>query len=305
MQKDARQPILDKLISQPIMPRATNAVHNRIAIVFDFDLTLGEGSVDVLLNKLNVDPDRFRKEKVDALNGQGWDHSLARFKALVDLSEELGGVITEAELEQVGRDTPLYPGIEQLFSRLRDTARAIVDDVSVEFYILTAGFAEVPSATSIAHEFTAIWGSAGHYAEDGRMIFPKRVITYPEKVRYLLQLAKGLSVSGPDAPPDVYREVPEDDWHVPFDQMIYVGDGASDLPAFDLIGDRGGIAIGVFGPGKSASGWSARNKVHPGRRVHNLATADYSEGAELLQSLCLSVESIAKLVALRKLGRGK
>jgi hypothetical protein len=136
-------------------------------------------------------------------------------------------------------------------------------------------------------------------------IFPKRVVTYPEKVRYLLQLAKGLPIEGPDAPPDVYRDIAEEEWHVPFDQMIYVGDGASDLPAFGLVEDRGGIAIGVFGPGQSASGWSTHTNVHAGRRVQNLAEANYTEGAELLRSLCLAVESIAKLIALRKPAQGE
>jgi phosphoglycolate phosphatase-like HAD superfamily hydrolase len=287
------------------MPRATKKLHNRIAVVFDFDLTLGKGSVDVLLDKLGADPERLRQDAVEPLNSQGWDHSLARFKALIDLSERMGGVITERLLQEVGRDTPLYPGVEQLFDRLRYTARAVADDVVVEFYVLTAGFAEVPSATVIAHQFSGIWGSAGHYAEDGRLVFPKRVITHPEKVRYLLQLAKGLPLDGPDAPADVYRNVSEEKWLLPFDQMIYVGDGASDLPAFDLIEDRGGIAIGVFGPHGSASGWSTHNNAHAGRRVQNLAKADYTEGAELLRSLCLAIESIAKLIALRKLAKGE
>lgn len=285
------------------MPHATPTLHNRIAVVFDFDLTLGKGSVDVLLGRLGIDPARFRCEYVEPLDHAGWDHSLARFKALIDLSERCGGAITEALLEEVGRDTPLYRGVERMFGRLRETARAIVEDVAVEFYVLTAGFAEVPGATAIAHEFEAIWGSTGHYGDDGRLVFPKRVVTYPEKVRYLIQLAKGLSVDGSDSPADVYRDIPEQEWHVPFDQMIYIGDGASDLPAFDLIGSRGGIAIGVFGADGSASGWSKDKNVHAGRRVQNLAEADYDDDAELLRSLCLAVEAIAKLIALRRLGR--
>lgn len=287
------------------MARATTALHERIAVVFDFDLTLGEGSVDVLLRRFDVDPERFRRECIQPLDDAGWDHSLARTKALVDLSERLGGAITCDVLEQVGRDTPLYPEVECMFERVRTAADAIAGGIAVEFYVLTAGFMEVPCATAIAHEFEAIWGSAGHFADDGRLVFPRRIVTYPEKVRYLLQLAKGLTSDGADAPADVYRDVPGDCWHVPFDQMVYVGDGASDLPAFDLIASRGGIAIGVFGPDKSASDWSEERDVHRGRRVQNLARADYGEGAELLRSLCLSVESIAKLVELRRLGRGE
>ena len=69
------------------MTRGTRSYHPRIALVFDFDLTLGEGSVDVLLRRFDIDPDAFRRERVGALDADGWDHSLARFKALVDLSE--------------------------------------------------------------------------------------------------------------------------------------------------------------------------------------------------------------------------
>lgn len=286
------------------MSRATRCLHNRMALVFDFDSTLGEMSTDVLLRKLDVDAQRL-DEAVKPLDEDGWDHSLARFKALIDLSDEMGGAVTRQLLEEVGRDTPLYPGVEEMFGRVRGAAKAIVDDVEVEFYVMTAGFAEVPSATSIAREFEGIWGSAGHYGEDGRLLFPKRVITHPEKVRYILQLAKGLPLDGPDSPPDVFRDVADEDWHVPVDQMVYVGDGASDLPAFDLVHDRGGIAIGVFSPEGSASDWSESKNVHAGRRVANLAKADFREGAELLRSLCLASESIAKRIALRKLAQGE
>lgn len=287
------------------MPHATTYLKDRIAVVFDFDLTLGEDSFRVLLRKLDVDSEAFRTDRVEPLDRAGWDHLLARFKALVDLSDERGGAITESLLAEVGRDTRLYGGVPELFGRLRGAADAIAPDVGVEFYVLTAGFAEVPSATPIAGEFERIWGSAGHYGEGGRLGFPKRVVTYPEKVRYLLALAKGLDEGGADSPSDVYRDVPEEEWHVPFDQMIYVGDGSSDLPAFSLMADRGGIAIGVVGPHDEVSGWSEDLEVHVGRRVQNLARADFSEDSELLRSLTLAVEAVAKLVALRRLGRGE
>jgi phosphoglycolate phosphatase-like HAD superfamily hydrolase len=287
------------------MPRATTHLKDRIAVVFDFDLTLGEDSLDVLLGKLGVDPEAFRRERVDPLDAAGWDHLLARVKALVDLSDERDGAVTESLLEETGRDTPLFEGVGDLFDRLRDAADAVAPGVRVEFYVLTAGFAEVPGATPIAHQFERIWGGAGHFADDGRLDFPKRVVTYPEKVRYLLALAKGLGEGGDDAPSDVYRDVPEADWHVPFDQMVYVGDGSSDLPAFDLMSSRGGVAVGVVGPEGEVSRWGSDMRVHADRRVQNLARADYTEGSELLRSLTLAVESVAKLVALRRLGAGQ
>jgi hypothetical protein len=247
------------------MAHSTQQLHDRIVLVFDFDQTLGEDAVGALLRKLQVDPEQFARDKVEPLLRQHWDLWLARFKALIDLSASLGGAVTEAALRQAGRDLPLYPQVQHMFDRLRSAAQAIAEGVEVEFYVLTAGFVEVPTSTCIAHEFKAIWGSAGHYAPDGRLLFPKRIITYLEKVQYLLQLAKGLSLEGPDAP--------------------------------------GGLSIGVVGPGGSASDWGRDRHVHDGQQVQNVAQANYAEDAELMRSLTLAVEAIAKLVALRRLGR--
>jgi phosphoserine phosphatase len=286
------------------MPRATTHFHNRIALVFDFDLTLAPDSLDALLDRLDVDPEAFREERVHPLDDAGWDHSLARCYALVQLSNERDGAITERLLHEVGRGIELYDGLPEAFDTVRDAARAIVDDVEVEFYVLTAGYAEIVNGTALPDVCERIWGSTFHYADDGRIDFPKRIVTYPEKVRYLMALSKDMSVEGHDAPADVWREVSGDEVYVPLDQMVYVGDGSSDLPAFNLMQDHGGLAIGVTKGGETA-GWSHRDEMHRDRHVQNLAEADYSDGAELLRSLCLSVESIARLIALRKLGEGE
>jgi phosphoserine phosphatase len=286
------------------MPKATSHFHNRIAVVFDFDLTLAPDSLDALLDRLDVDPEQFREERVHPLDDAGWDHSLARCYALVQLSDERDGVITEDLLEEVGRDLSLYDGLPEAFDTIRDAARDIADDVEVEFYVLTAGYAEIVNGSAIAGCCEKVWGSTFHYADDGRIDFPKRIVTYPEKVRYLMALSKSISVEGHDAPADVWRKVPDEEQHVPIDQMVYVGDGSSDLPAFNLMEDHGGLAIGVTKDGRTAQ-WAREHEVHEDRRVQNLAEADFSEDSELLRSLCHAVESIAKLVALRKLGKGE
>jgi trehalose-6-phosphatase len=100
----------------------------------------------------------------------------------------------------------------------------------------------------------------------------------------------------------VYREVPENEWHVPLSQVIYVGDGASDMPAFALMNERRGLGIGVY-KAESPQDWASRDEMYARRRVQNLAYADYTDGSELMKSLTLAVESICKEIALRKLGQ--
>jgi hypothetical protein len=132
----------------------------------------------------------------------------------------------------------------------------------------------------------------------------RAVVTFHEKVRYLLQLAKGLGPHGPNGPDDVFREVPDAKLHVPLSQVVYVGDGKSDMPAFALMQEHGGIALGVVDADR-VHDWDGYSSERGERRVQNLAPADYSEGSELLRSLELAVESMAKLAALRKLGAGE
>jgi trehalose-6-phosphatase len=130
------------------------------------------------------------------------------------------------------------------------------------------------------------------------------VVTHPEKVRYLLHLSKDGSDEPDVEPAAVYEEAGHGERHVPLDQVLFLGDGASDMPAFRLMNESNGIGIGIFHE-DSADEWRGQDDTNPGRRVQNLAPADYSEGSELMQSLLLSVESIGKRIALRKLGRGE
>ncbi|MGE0223022.1 MAG: hypothetical protein AB7S57_07155, partial [Acetobacteraceae bacterium] len=131
-----------------------------------------------------------------------------------------------------------------------------------------------------------------------------RIVTHPEKSRYILQLSKGTGTEGPNAPADVHRDVPDEQIHVPLDQVIYVGDGGSDMAAFALLHENGGIAIAVY-KSEQAQDWSGQAEMYARRRVQNLAPVDFRTESELMRSLTLAVESIGKRVALRKLGAGQ
>jgi hypothetical protein len=98
--------------------------------------------------------------------------------------------------------------------------------------------------------------------------------------------------------------VPEEAWHVPFSQVVYVGDGSSDMPAFPLMHEHQGTAIGVFSS-QIAAGWHGHQDMRAERRVYNLAQTDYSAGSERLQSLMLAVGSLCKQSALRRLSLGE
>jgi hypothetical protein len=93
-----------------------------------------------------------------------------------------------------------------------------------------------------------------HFDEaTGTLDFPMLIVTHPEKVRYILAVCKGLDPTGPNAPAHVYQDMPDEKWHVPLDQVVYVGDGSSDMAAFRLI--------------ISAAAWRSAYTRRSGRRI--------------------------------------
>ncbi len=286
------------------MAKVTTSFHNRIVLAFDFDETLAPSTFQHVLEFCGYDPASFSEEHVKPLiEDLAWEKQLASTYALVETLKRDGKRLTEDNLAEIGRNFPLFDGVPEMFDRVRKAARAIVEDIEVQFYLITAGFAEVPQNTTIAKEFDAIYGGAYHFDDSGNLVTAKRIIPRAEKMRYLLQIAKGMELVLAN-PGDVYQPRDPDQWLVPVDQMIYLGDGSSDMPAFQFMRERGGIAIGIYA-GDSAEEWAHGDEVYRKRRVENLTPNNYEEGSELLESILLSVESISKRVALRKLGRGE
>ncbi len=281
------------------MASATEAYHRRIAVVFDFDLTLAPGALDALLHRCGQDPEQWKDRYVRPCQEEGWEEILATIHALVRLSESGGGPrITRTLLEEVGRGLQPYEGVPEIFGSLRRIAKDVLPEIELSYFLVSSGYRDVMCATSIAHEFKAIWGTELHFDNDGALDFPKLILTHPEKVRYILALSKGLDPQGANAPAHVYRDVPDAEVYVPLDQMIYVGDGRSDMSAFRLMSQAGGLAIGLSKPGQEE--WNGRSRMDAQRRVQNLAQTDFTEGSELVQSLSLAVGSLARKVALRR-----
>lgn len=288
------------------MSLITHPIPKRIAIAFDLDDTLMPSTYDSLLKALDIDPQAFRRDRYRPLLEQGWESIPAKFFTLVDESRRRpqGEKITRDFIEKFSAKLDPFPGVEQMFDRLRGTAQAIVPDIEVEFYLITSGMVQVGRHTRIADQFTYMWGCEFHYDETGEVCFLKRSLTYSEKPRYLYYLSKG----GREVTSDrditfVYDDILPEDLHVPLECVIYAGDGTSDLPCFAMLNQRGGTSVGVLKAGQTATEWQRDRKVSRGQRIFNLAPPDYSENSELMQSLQLAIESISKHIALRQLSQ--
>ncbi|MFT7459928.1 MAG: phosphoserine phosphatase, partial [Planctomycetota bacterium] len=268
-------------------------------LVFDFDDTLAPDSTSGYLGQCGLDVPKFWQNEVHPLLQDNWDPVPAYLFKMIEKSSS-GEIepITKEKLAKWGAELPLYDGAEQIFDRLRQVARKINPRVSLEFYMISSGIGDVLRNTKIAHQFNDIWASDFVYDKDGLINFPKRVVSFTDKTRYIFHIQKG--IFGPDfadKPFEVNRKVGQKDIRVPISQMIMVGDGYTDIPCFSLVRKDQGIAIGVYDR-KNREKWGRAWGFIEDGRVSNLVPTDYSEGSGLSDSLIMAVESIAGRISL-------
>ncbi|NYT57619.1 haloacid dehalogenase-like hydrolase [Alcaligenaceae bacterium] len=271
-----------------------------IALIFDFDDTLAPDSTTGFLADMGVDVEQFWNDQVGPLLfQQDWDPVPAYLYQMIALSESgRHGPITRERLEAWGRRLPMHAGVETLFSRLREMIKIQHPQVQIEFYLISSGIGDVVRQTPIAHEFTDIWASEFIYDPSGAIHFPKRIVSFTDKTRYLFHIQKGIvGPSSRNKPFEVNRKIAQDKLRVPFEQMIFVGDGYTDIPCFSLIRRSGGVAFGVWDPKHRDKRSRAWGFIQEGR-VSNLNQARYDDEAELYQWLEEAVESLAGRIAL-------
>lgn len=271
-----------------------------IALVFDFDDTLAPDSTSGFLEEIGVDVQHFWTQEVGPLlSEQDWDPVPAYLYKMIELSRSgRYGAITRERLEDWGRRLPLNEGVLSLFDRLRVSLREAHPQVQLEFYVISSGIGDVLRQTPITAAFTDVWASEFTYDASGAIDFPRRIVSFTDKTRYLFHIQKG--IFGPESrnkPFEVNRKVEPEKLRIPFEQMIFVGDGYTDIPCFSLIRRSGGVAFGVWDPRHREKRSRAWGFIQEGR-VSNLNQARFGKDAELYQWLEEAVESLAGKIML-------
>lgn len=265
-----------------------------IAVIFDFDDTLAPDSTTGLLKKLGVDVDLFW-QRVQTMVEDDWDPVPAYLYGIIEESRS-GRIepVTRDLLHSWGGEVRPFRGVATIFRRLKKHAASISHDLDIEFYLISSGIGDVVRNTSISKNFSDIWSCEYHYDDEGHITFPRKIISFTDKTRYIFQISKGFA--GPDfrgRPFMVNRKVSPSQMRIPFNRMIFVGDGYTDVPCFSLVRKNGGFTIGVYDRNKQSRWGRAWEFIEDGR-VSNLVSADYSQRSDLSNSLFMAVESIAR-----------
>lgn len=280
---------------------ATRIYRDRIVLIFDFDGTLGPSTTKTLFDHLGLDYAPFQREVNRRQEEEKWQYALAKAELMREYSHEDGNPLRKERMVALAKEYPLFTGADTFIDRLRKHARQRDEKVELEFVMLTAGFKTIPAATRVAADFDRIYGGELIFDDEGRVMGAKRVITHVDKVHYIKQLQKGLDLDDPSQLENTYLDNDPDDDYVPMAQIIYVGDGASDMSAFQIVEGGGGIALAI--DPDDGHDWSGYERMAPKRRVHNVVKADYATDSELFQSLKLAVDRMIAEIQLLRLGK--
>lgn len=270
-----------------------SAPQNTIAVIFDFDDTLTDDSTTKLLETHGIDPVEFWQDQNNKRVKDGWNPTLSYLHLLLDNvgdGKHLGNLNNQA-LREFGATLEFYEGIPAIFDDLRlQMEEHPISHPSIEFYVVSGGLEEVIKGSKIANYFTNIWGC--QFAEEkGVVKYVKQAISFTEKTKYLFEINKGFNVQAP-RPYAVNEFVAPENRRIPLENMIYLGDGLTDVPCFSLLALNRGISFGIFDPKKKDSpkkGWEQLVVPH---RVNTLNSPKYGEQDDLGSLLRAAVTGI-------------
>ena len=245
-----------------------------VAMMYDFDKTLSTKDMQEysFIPKLGLTAQEFWAQSNALAKEQKMDRILSYMYMMVRMSKDKHQPIRREDFVALGKKIQLYPGVEDWFARIN--AFGLEQGVRVEHYLISSGLKEIVEGCSIFDQFKEVYASEFLYDENGVAVWPKLAVNYTAKTQFLFRINKGVLDISNDL--DLNRSIPDELRPVPFRNMIYIGDGLTDVPCMKLVKLNRGQSLAVYKKEK-ATGYSLLTE----KRVDLIAPADYREGKKL------------------------
>jgi len=274
-----------------------------IAIVWDFDGTLtpddsttktvevlrGEGKGEgfwTLIKSLRGDKRQPKWEHVLASDAPIWMYSLSRlaFERKVPLNSEF---FREFILPKI----QLYKNAESFLRALKaleEEKEFAHLDLKIHHFIISAGLKDLVEQVFPKGLVTWTFGcryevivTAGHENEPESI--PVFCMDETMKTRSLFEISKG---SFQDENKSVNTRVEKRNLWAPFENIIYIGDGDTDVPALSLVRDKGGLGVAVYNPASDKEQiFKKLKQMRLNKRADLITAADFAKNSELFNYL--------------------
>lgn len=277
-----------------------------IACFYDCDQTLiPEYMLDPMFRHLGVNPEEFwadnekvkREAAADDVNINSENSYMINL--LLYIKNGKLPSLSNANLYDYGALISTYPGLPEFFIRAKEEVVNSYGNhgLKLEHYIISTGLRKMiqGSCLNIPGALDQIFAS--EFLEvDGVISFPARNVGFIEKTRYLYETSKGTNV---DPTIKVNKRIPYKKRRIPFENMIYVGDGFTDVPCMTMIKKLGGQSIAVYDPYRPNSLKEATELLKD-QRVYQIAKANYQKEGEASKVIEESVNAIAERILKEK-----
>lgn len=256
------------------------------ALLYDFDHTLSPKDMQeyAFIPGVGLSAGDFWAKCNALMVQQDMDQILAYMRIMV-LEARGKMLLTREEFRKLGRRVSFFPGVSTWFSRVNSYAESL--GLQAEHYIISSGLKEIIEGTEIAGEFKKIYAAAFCYDDCDVAVWPAMAVNYTSKTQFLFRVNKGvLDVTEHKG---LNEFTPEDERPVPFRNMVYIGDGLTDVPCMKLVKTNGGHSIAVY----SGKARAVADRMLREGRVDYVLPADYSKGHALEKAVFLTLDQIA------------
>lgn len=258
-----------------------------MAICYDFDGTLASGNMQEysFIKKLGMTPKEFWQTANDLAKNQKGDEILTYMKITIDESRKRNLPIKREDFQSYGKDITFFDGVEDYFDRINKYARS--KGVKLQHFIISSGLKEILEGTSIANKFTEIFASTFLYDETGAAVWPAMALNYTSKTQYIYRINKEcLDVTDIEG---VNRHVAKECKPMPLTNILYIGDGNTDIPCMAMLNKAGGHTLAVYKEGQKDRAIS----LNRDGRAHMVAPADYRDGKKIDQYVKAVIDKIS------------
>ena len=282
--------------SQEIMSRKKPIV----ALVYDFDGTLSPGNMQEFgfIQAIESTAPTFWRKSDEIAIGQDASNILAYMKLMFDEARKKGIPLRRRDFRRFGSKVELFPGVLQWFDLVNAYGRS--KGVKVEHYINSSGLAEMIEGTPIAKEFKRIFACSFLYNDQGEAEWPGVAVDYTAKTQFLFKINKGiLSIRDNKL---VNESQDENKKRIPWSNMLYFGDGDTDVPCMKIVKMFGGHAIAVYNPNKPGKKAIAQRLLREDR-VNFITPTDYRENSRTFQIVKAVIDKITadnRILSLQK-----
>lgn len=257
-----------------------------VAIMYDFDKTLcGEDMQNYsFIPALGMTPNEFWGATGKFSEESGVERILSYMYMMVKLSKEKGINLTREYLFSLGKDIRYYEGVRTWFKRINDYGST--KGVRVEHYLISSGNKEIISGCDIAHEFKEIYACEFHFDKESKLpVWPKLAINYTAKTQFYFRISKGVL----DVKEDNAVNRKSANRRISHQNIVFIGDGMTDVPIMQLVKKNGGNSIAVYPKNQE-------NKIDyliEDDRVNFKCSANYRTGSKLEKIVKLVIDQVS------------